>query len=169
MIDDSGSRALRERTRVLCWIPSTEANLQGKVKVINETWVPRCNGYVFFIETKKVLHDVVSLDTPSGYYNLTAKSFAAIAYLYRHYLHQYDWFLKGDDDAYVIVENLRFVLAHYDPSTPVYLGHLYKRFHRAGYMSGGASYVFSSGALKLLYEEGYKKVEFLRGGEGYNL
>ena len=66
--------------------------------------------------------------------------------------------VQGDDDAYIIVENLRYLLDQYDARSPVYLGHLYKRFHKEGYMSGGASYVLSREALKLLVEEGFEKV-----------
>ena len=37
--------------------------------------------------------------------------------------------LQGDDDAYVVLENLRYVLARYDPGRPVYVGHLYRQRH----------------------------------------
>ena len=66
--------------------------------------------------------------------------------------------VQGDDDAYVIVENLRYLLDQYDSGSPVYLGHLYKRFHKEGYMSGGASYVLSREALRMLVKEGIEKV-----------
>ena len=40
----------------------------------------------------------------------------------------YDWFVKGDDDSFLVIENLRFLLSHYKPDDPVYLGHLFKRY-----------------------------------------
>lgn len=159
LIDDSVARALSSQMSVLCWVPSTENRLDTKIRAVNETWVPRCDAHVYFINTNSsnVTSDVIRLDAPEGYYNLTKKSMAAFEYLYHHHRHDYDWFLKGDDDAYIVMENLRFLLSHYDPTTPVYLGHLYKGYHKSGYMSGGASYVLSKEALRVLYDEGISK------------
>lgn len=158
-VDDFIARALDQQVRVLCWIPSVENQLRNKVKVVNETWVKRCNKHVFFIDTHdRTEHsDIVRLEVKEGKKILTEKSMVALAYLYEHYGQDFDWFLKGDDDAYIIVENLKFLLSHYDPSSPVYLGHLYKTHLPQGYMSGGASYAISREALRLFNEEGLKK------------
>lgn len=59
------------------------------------------------------------------------------------YLDKADWFLKADDDTYVIVENLRLLLSRFSPDQPVYLGRRFRRFVHQGYMSGGAGYVLS--------------------------
>lgn len=157
-IDDSAAQKLQAKSRLLCWVPSTESRLSDKVKAVNETWLQRCDGRVIFVNTKQPNPDVIRLDVPEGRQHLTAKSVAALVYLYKHYLHDFDWFLKADDDAYIIVENLRFLLSHYNHSAPVYLGHLYKGYHKAGYMSGGASYVISREVLRLANEDGYQKV-----------
>ena len=61
---------------------------------------------------------------------------------------QADWFMKADDDTYVIVENLRSMLESYNSSQPIYFGRKFKIQDVAqGFMSGGAGYVLSREAL----------------------
>ncbi|CAC5397489.1 C1GALT1 [Mytilus coruscus] len=66
-----------------------------------------------------------------------------LRYVYLHYLKDYDWILKADDDTYVIMENLRFLLSFNNPDLPGYLGYHFNMHLKPGYMSGGAGYVIS--------------------------
>uniref|UniRef100_A0A914C571 Hexosyltransferase n=1 Tax=Acrobeloides nanus TaxID=290746 RepID=A0A914C571_9BILA len=58
---------------------------------------------------------------------------------------------KGEDDGYLIVENLRTFLKNFDPNKPHYFGAWLKSYLPKGYNSG-AGYVFSRGTLKILVE-----------------
>lgn len=112
------------------WVPSLEEWLPSRVKAVNETWIRRCDGRLFFVETRENHSaDVISLGIRGGRQHLTEKSVAAFTYLYNHHLHDFARFLKGDDDTFVVVENLRYLLEQYNPNQPVYLGHLFKFAH----------------------------------------
>ena len=55
-------------------------------------------------------------------------------HVFDHHLQEADWFLKADDDTFVIVENLKNLLQHHNTNAPVYFGHNFK--YLGGYMAG---------------------------------
>ena len=65
-----------------------------------------------------------------------------------------DWFFKCDDDTYVVMENLKFVLSLFDPREPHYIGWKSYDNLKHGYNSGGSGYAVSKAAVKLLVEKG---------------
>lgn len=89
----------------------------------------------------------VGLNVREGRENLWAKTKQAHLYLYKNHLHEADWFLKADDDTYVVVENLRYMLQSYNHSEALYFGCKFKPYVKQGYMSGGAGYVLSKEAV----------------------
>ena len=42
---------------------------------------------------------------------LNKKTLAAFQHVHEHYGQDYDWYMRTDDDAYVIMENLRYFLS----------------------------------------------------------
>ncbi len=68
-------------------------------------------------------------------------------YVYEHYFNDFDWFLKADDDTYVIIDNLRNFVSHYDSGSAIYFGCKFK-LNKIIYMSGGAGYVLSRETLR---------------------
>jgi len=63
-----------------------------------------------------------------------------------------DWYVKADDDSYLIIDTLHEYLETLDPTIPYFLG---RKFHYIGpggfqYVSGGATYVLSRAAVALL-------------------
>ncbi|XP_052259449.1 glycoprotein-N-acetylgalactosamine 3-beta-galactosyltransferase 1-like [Dreissena polymorpha] len=97
------------------------------------------------------------IDTPEGYDNLTEKSREILQLLNLQEMEHFDWFLKADDDTYVIMENMRFILKGLNPERPAYLGYqLEPTCVDSPYMSDGAGYVFSLSGLKRLVEKGFQ-------------
>jgi glycoprotein-N-acetylgalactosamine 3-beta-galactosyltransferase len=85
-------------------------------------------------------------------------------YVYKNHFHDADWFIKTDDDTYVIMENLRHMLSTENASEPVFFGHHLIRFNES-YVSGGAGYVFSKEALRRIAERSEDKCVMVEGNE----
>lgn len=131
----------------MCWIMTYPKNLEKKTKHVQATWAKHCN-MVLYMSSNTSDFPTVGLNVSEGRDHLYWKTIRALQYIYAHHLDTAEWFLKADDDTFVVVENLRRLLSRYDTDKPVYLGHRFKVFVKQGYMSGGAGYVLSREALR---------------------
>lgn len=59
-------------------------------------------------------------------------------YAWDHYKDEYDWFMKADDDTYVIVDNLKKFLAKYSPFDAIYFGCQFSSPQIPSWTSGGS-------------------------------
>ncbi|XP_058458024.1 glycoprotein-N-acetylgalactosamine 3-beta-galactosyltransferase 1-like isoform X1 [Malaya genurostris] len=147
---------LSDSVRVLCWVMTTPENHESKAIHVKQTWGRRCNKLLLMSTVQDVKLETIALSVNEGRQSLWNKTRAAFRYVYEHHLNDYDWFLKADDDTYVIVENLRYFLYAYSPKYPIYFGSKfrYPQYVKQGYFSGGAGYVLSQEALKRFVEQG---------------
>nr|XP_044251053.1 glycoprotein-N-acetylgalactosamine 3-beta-galactosyltransferase 1 [Drosophila takahashii] len=152
--DILASRLFNE-TRVLCMVITSPKNHQSRAIHIQRTWGKRCNKVIFMSsKADKELGSVV-LNVREGYSNSWPKTRASLEYVYKHYFEKYDWFLKADDDTYVIMENLRALLHAYSPKTQVFFGDKFRTHIKEGYTSAGSAYVLSKMALYQLIKLGF--------------
>ncbi|XP_066499782.1 glycoprotein-N-acetylgalactosamine 3-beta-galactosyltransferase 1 [Hoplias malabaricus] len=144
---DEVAKLLSSKVRVLCWVMTRPQNLKTKAQHINATWAKHCNT-VLYMSSETSDFPTVGLNVSDGRDQLYWKTIKAFQYIHTHHLHSSDWFLKADDDTFVVVENLRRLLSRHNTEEPVYFGHRFRVFVKQGYMSGGAGYVLSREALR---------------------
>ncbi|XP_064123758.1 glycoprotein-N-acetylgalactosamine 3-beta-galactosyltransferase 1-like [Loxodonta africana] len=142
------AETLYREVKILCWVMTGPQNLEQRAKHVKATWAQRCNKVLFMSSEENKDFPTVGLNTQEGRHQLSWKTIRAFQYVHDHCLEEADWFMKADDDTYVILDNLRWLLANYDPQEPIYFGRRFRPFVKQGYMSGGAGYVLSKEALK---------------------
>lgn len=154
--EDVVAKELYGQVRVLCWVMTGPQNHETKAKHVKATWGRRCNKLVFMSSKADASLPAIALNVQEGRDSLWAKTKQAYIYLYENHRDEADWFLKADDDTYVVVENLRYMLQPYNSSQPIYFGCKFKPYVRQGYMSGGAGYVLSKEAVRRFVRQGMK-------------
>ncbi|XP_035243354.1 glycoprotein-N-acetylgalactosamine 3-beta-galactosyltransferase 1-B [Anguilla anguilla] len=150
--DNSVADELYQKVRVLCWVMTGPKNLEKKARHVKATWTRHCNVALFMSSEEDPDFPTVGLGTKEGRDQLYWKTIRAFRYALEKHGHEADWFLKADDDTFVVLENLRWLLANHTPEEPVYFGKRFKPFVKQGYMSGGAGYVLSKEAVRRFVE-----------------
>ena len=130
------------------------------------TWGSRCNKLLFMSSQADPDLSAVQLNVTEGYNKLWAKTKKAFQYVYSNHFQDYDWYLKADDDTFMIVENLRYLLKDFDTNKPIFFGRKFKPFTKQGFFSGGAGYVLSKEALKRFVETGLDDPDLCRQDDG---
>lgn len=183
-IPESLADKLFNEVKVLCFVNTWPANHKTRAKAVKETWSTRCNKVLFMSTLVDPELDTVALPVKDGRKHLWSKIKSEFTYIYKNFFDKYDWFLKADDDTYVIaaihsyfkevfiyfryviMENLRYMLYKYDKQTPIYFGCKFKPFVRQGYMSGGAGYVLSKESLRRFVKIGIPDENYCKQEDG---
>ncbi|THD20717.1 Glycoprotein-N-acetylgalactosamine 3-beta-galactosyltransferase [Fasciola hepatica] len=143
---------------ILCWITVMPLNHERKAKHIKATWAKRCDKYIFMSSINDPdLPSIAAVQFESRDM-LWNKTHFALTYISKHFGEKFDYFFKADDDTYVVVENLRKLLSTYNPEIPFLMGYRHERFFAQGYPSGGAGYILSRAALRMMIK-GFKTTE----------
>uniref|UniRef100_A0A5K3FUQ3 N-acetylgalactosaminide beta-1,3-galactosyltransferase n=1 Tax=Mesocestoides corti TaxID=53468 RepID=A0A5K3FUQ3_MESCO len=120
--EDVIANELAKKVRVYALILTMPASKHTKALHVKATWARRFNGYTFISsEDDKDLPSVRAVPK-EGREALWEKTRYAMLYAYKKHLNDFDFFMKADDDTYVIVENLRYLLLNHDPDQPILMG-----------------------------------------------
>ncbi|CAD5121054.1 DgyrCDS9594 [Dimorphilus gyrociliatus] len=142
-----------QQVRILCWVLTEPKSHKRKAMHVKATWGKRCNKLLFMSSEQDPNLPSIDLGVAEGRNNLWGKTKAAFRYIYKTHLEDADFFLKADDDTYVIVENLRKMLMNKDSQSKIYFGRRFRPFVYQGYTSGGAGYVLTKEAVKAFVED----------------
>eukprot|EP00041_Stephanoeca_diplocostata_P021569 m.504026 g.504026 ORF g.504026 m.504026 type:complete len:596 (+) comp21855_c0_seq2:389-2176(+) len=154
---ETRGRSVETRPRVLCWILTHPGAHAVKGTAVNNTWGRRCDKLLFMTTQHYAGLNTVVLDIggEEDRGRLWNKSKAAWMHCYEHYADSYDWFVKADDDTYIVWENLLTLLRPADPNSLSIFGRKFNAT-RGQYYAGGSGIVISRAALKALGDSARK-------------
>ena len=120
------------------------------------TWGKRCDKLLVMSSKQDDTFPAVGLNVTAGRQHIASKVTAAWKYIHKHYVDDYDFFIKTDSDTYLIVENLLDFLEDKDPELPDYFGHRYKpRNWTFTYMAGGPGLVLTRESVRRLVTKAF--------------
>ena len=144
--------------RIFCLISTTKPRHGERAIPVLKTWAKRCDGVLFASDFKDQYLPSEAFYNKTGREYVSFKIFTAWKYVYYRYIkndqasQDFQWFIKADDDTFVVVENLRKVLSKMDHTKPHYMGRPLsknKTIYHKRYGSGSIE-ILSAQALKML-------------------
>ncbi|KAI6649998.1 hypothetical protein LOD99_6362 [Oopsacas minuta] len=136
--------------RILCWV-CTYPDSSNSVFKSYELWGQYLDKTIYvsnnisLLQPLSALHFPVDHETRSQLWKKTMFSFI---YLLNNFGTHFDWFMKADDDTFVVPNNLYKFLANYNSSEPHYFGRELV-LNGVIYCSGGGGYIISRTALEI--------------------
>ena len=74
---------------------------------VKNTWGSHCDKLIFMSSQEDLALGAVALNISEGRQNLWGKTKKSFEYCYQYYRDKFDWFVKADDDTFMIIENLK--------------------------------------------------------------
>jgi hypothetical protein len=154
----NNNKTTKTPPRLFCGI-YTYSGMRALARAQALSWGYKCDGFVAFSnETLPTLGHVELLHAgDEAYTNMWQKTRSIWAYIYTHYLDDYDYFHLGGDDMYVLVENLKRYLTQFKDddddgggSRPRHIG---QWLPDKNMVSGGPGYTLNREAVKRLVED----------------
>jgi hypothetical protein len=104
--------------RILCAIFTHKSVHKTTLPPVHNTWAKRCDKVIYMTGPKSPDQNddptmpFVYLNITDIYDRITDKTFKTMEYIYENLMNEFDWFLRANDDTFIIMENLRLFLAN---------------------------------------------------------
>ncbi|VDL85451.1 unnamed protein product [Schistocephalus solidus] len=135
---------MRKKIRLFAFIVTTSKYAKQKSAYIKATWARRIERFLFLSNEDDSSLPAIKIVGEDKEQTSFQKVLAGLLFAYRHNLTYFDYFIKTEDDAYVVPENLRFLLRSFDSNDPLMMGHSNEA---KGDVSDRVAYVLSRGAV----------------------
>uniref|UniRef100_A0A0N5C556 N-acetylgalactosaminide beta-1,3-galactosyltransferase n=1 Tax=Strongyloides papillosus TaxID=174720 RepID=A0A0N5C556_STREA len=163
------SEFLFNKVKIFCLILTGPQYTTSRVKFQKETWLNRCNDYLYVSSLSNSSLPSIGADVVEGRDTLWEKIRFGLEYVYLHYFNKYDWFLLVDDDSFVFMENMRFFLLSQNSNATLHYGFRMKDLkfkNKEGYIQGGGGDVLSKVDLQILVNYGFQNDSLCGIGNG---
>uniref|UniRef100_A0A8C5M973 Hexosyltransferase n=1 Tax=Leptobrachium leishanense TaxID=445787 RepID=A0A8C5M973_9ANUR len=116
----------RARNFLFVGVMTAQKYLDNRAVAAYRTWSSSIPGKVEFFSSEgsdtSIPIPIVPLQGVDDSYPPQKKSFMMLKYMHDHYLDQYEWFMRADDDVYIKGERLESFLRSLNSSEPLFLG-----------------------------------------------
>jgi len=146
---------------LFCMIYTISRNHKTAASTVRDTWASRCDGFVVMSDAEDPTLPAarVTHEGKEEYNNIWQKVRSIWKYVHAAYREEFDWFVIGGDDLFVVPSNLRAYVtseavqrASEGGKKPMFLGRRFQIPKGQLFNSGGAGYVLNREALDLLVD-----------------
>lgn len=120
------SRELAPRKLLFIGVVTAEKYLDTRVKAINNTWGRGVSDLFYFSShphNDSLQLPIITLPgVNDSIYPPQRKVYHMLKYMHDHYIDEYDFFMRSDDDVYVKTDLLLELLSHVNPAQDIYMG-----------------------------------------------
>ncbi|XP_059361995.1 chondroitin sulfate synthase 1-like [Carassius carassius] len=107
-------------------VMTAQKYLNNRAVAAYRTWAKTIPGKVEFFSSegsdRTIPIPIVALQNVDDSYPPQKKSFMMLKYMHDHYLDQFEWFMRADDDVYIKSEKLESFLRSLNSSEAIFLG-----------------------------------------------
>lgn len=111
-----------KKIRLMCFLNTMPASHSKKAVHIKNTWHKHCDKLLFASTLTDLNLGAIGFNVTNDHSHLWGKVKLMLQFIRTHFLDEYDWFFKGDDDTFLIPENMKYMLSAYSPEDPIYFG-----------------------------------------------